>query len=188
MTTAVDKKERAPTEGKPAVATPANMPVGAPGETRHPLMSLREEVNRLFDDVFAGFTMMPFGGRSPMAAWPWLEPVAETELPGVDIAETDKEYRLSAEMPGVEEKDLDVSVADDVLTIKGEKRQASEQKADDYVLSERRYGTFARSFTLPAEADTGKITASFKNGVLTVAVPKRPDAPAKRRRIELMAA
>jgi HSP20 family protein len=109
-------------------------------------------------------------------------------FPGVDIAETGTDYRITAELPGVEEKDIDVSLAEDVLTIKGEKRHESEQKAEGRVVSERRFGAFERSFTLPQGTDAEKIMATFKNGVLTVAVPKLPQAAPERKRISVKAA
>lgn len=159
----------------------------APGEgAGHPLLSLRREMDRLFDDFFAGF---PFGSSSRrwLATDPWrrFQGLLEATYPAVEVAEDETSYRITAELPGMEEKDVELSLAGDVLTLKGEKRQEREEKEGSTVVSERRYGSFRRSFPLPEDADPERIEASFKNGVLTVTVPRKPEAQSSRRRIEI---
>jgi HSP20 family protein len=103
----------------------------------------------------------------------------------VDVAERENEYEITAELPGMEEKDIEVNVSDDLLTIKGEKREEKEEKKKDYYVSERRYGSFQRSFSLPDGIDANKIEAKFINGVLTVILPKTPEAQKKQKKIEI---
>jgi HSP20 family protein len=175
----------APTANAPAEvkkATPAPQP--AP---RHPLLSLREEMDRLFDD-FMGGAMSPFrrwGLAEPARAF---ESIWGTAFPTADLAESETEYRVTAELPGVSEKDVELVVDGDVLTIKGQKKEEREEKSEKSYLSERRFGSFERSFQMPEAADLDKVEATFKNGVLTVVVPKRPEAARKARRIEVKAA
>ena len=133
-----------------------------PRDEGNPLQALRHRMDQLFDD-FAGGSGWPFtDGR-------------EDVMPRVDVSETDKEITVAAELPGVDEKDLDLSLVDDVLTIKGEKKQEREEKRESYQLTERSYGRFHRSMRLPFEPDAKKIKATFKSGVLTVTVPKPPE-------------
>jgi HSP20 family protein len=148
-----------------------------------PWHSFRDEMDRLFDRFSTGFGMPGLGlglgsvfGRAGALA-----------APAVDIAEDDKGYTISAELPGTEEKDIDVSVSGAALTIKGEKKQQHEQKDKNYYLSERSYGSFRRVFSLPEGVDPTKITASFAKGVLTVTLPKDGQAN-KSQKIEIKAA
>ena len=136
----------------------------------NPFVSLQREVERLFDDFGRGFPAF----RS-------------TELmPSMDVTETDKEIEITAELPGLEEKDVQINLADDVLTIRGEKRSEKEEKDKDYRLIERSYGSFSRTLELPAGVDPNAIKASIAKGVLTVTVPK--PAPAVAKKIEVKAA
>jgi HSP20 family protein len=105
-----------------------------------------------------------------------------------DVVEGDKDYRITAELPGMSEKDIEIALVGDVLTLKGEKKEEHEEKGESRYVAERRYGTFQRSFALPEDVDAEKIAASFKNGVITVTLPKRPDAQPKQRKIEVKAA
>lgn len=105
--------------------------------------------------------------------------------PRIDVSETDAEIKMEAELPGVEEKDVEVLLSDGHLTIKGEKKQEKKEKKEDYYLHERSYGSFARSVTLPFDADPDKIKAKFANGVLTVTLPKPPEAKAKAKKIPI---
>jgi HSP20 family protein len=132
-------------------------------------------MNRLFDDVFRGFDIAPFGsfgGMGRMAGWP-----------SVEVSETDKDIRVSAELPGLEEKDVEVLMSDGVLTIRGEKRSEVEDKSRAF--SERTYGRFERRIPLGWEVEEDKVNASFRNGVLTVTMPKSAKAAAKARRIAI---
>ena len=139
-------------------------------DDRSPFLSLHREMNRMFDDFFRDFDM-----RLPMATggqWPQL-----------DVAETDKEVTVTAELPGMEEKDVELLLEDGVLTLKGEKRAETED--NDRQFSERYYGRFERRIPLDAEVQADKIEARFKNGVLTVTLPKDPEAQPKARRIAI---
>ena len=101
------------------------------------------------------------------------------------MAETDKAYEVTAELPGMDESNIEVKLADDVLTIKGEKKEEKEEKKKDYYVSERRFGSFQRSFTVPAGVDASKIEANFKNGVLIVTLPKNAQAQKSEKKIEI---
>ncbi|MDX8448106.1 Hsp20/alpha crystallin family protein [Mesorhizobium captivum] len=142
---------------------------------RDPFMALHREMNRLFDDAFRGFgSRMPslgesFGGRS---GWP-----------SVEISDTDSEVRIMAEMPGMEEKDVELMLDDGVLTLRGEKKSETEDK--DRQFSERFYGRFERRIPLGTEVEEDKVRADFHNGVLTVTLPKTQRAQTKARRIPI---
>jgi HSP20 family protein len=140
-----------------------------------PFMTFRRDIGRVFDDFFNGFPERAFG---PLAGWQGI-------TPNVDVAETDKEIVITAELPGLDEKDLDVTLAGDVLTIKGEKKAEREQKNGDSYYVERRFGTFSRSLRLPFVADDEKIEAKYDKGVLTVRVPKPAEVQQSVRRIEV---
>lgn len=152
-----------------------------------PLESLREEVDRLFDDFGRGL-WQPFG-RSLFAAEPLLarEPKWAT-VPVVDVVEGEKAFELTAELPGIDEKQVEVKVVDGTLTIKGEKQEQKEEKKKDYYLQERRFGLFERSFDLPETVDADRIEAAFKKGVLTLTLPKKPEAQKPAKTIEVKAA
>lgn len=108
--------------------------------------------------------------------------------PAVDVSESDKAYEITAELPGLDEKNVEVSVANGGLTIKGEKKEEKEQNQKDYYVSERSYGSFERYFGLPEGVDADKIEASFKNGVLKVMLPKTAEAQKPAKKIEVKAA
>ena len=152
-----------------------------------PFESLREEIDRLFDDFGRGF-WRPFG-RSLFAE----EPLLRRELtlpstPAVDVVESDKAYEITAELPGMDEKNIEVKVANDVLTIKGERQEEKEEKKKDYYLRERSFGSFERSFGLPEGVDADKIEASFKKGVLTLTLPKKLEAQKSAKKIDVKSA
>jgi len=152
-----------------------------------PFESLREEIDRLFDDFGRGF-WRPFG-RSLFAE----EPLFRRELtfpstPAVDVVESDKAYEITAELPGMDEKNIEVKVANDVLTIKGERQEEKEEKKKDYYLRERSFGSFERSFGLPEGVDADKIEASFKKGVLTLTLPKKLEAQKSAKTIDVKSA
>ena len=109
-------------------------------------------------------------------------------MPAVDMVERNGGYELQVELPGLDEKQIEVKLSNGMITIKGEKSEEKKEKKDDYLLSERRYGSFHRCLTLPAGVDADAISASFSNGVLTVKMPKTPEAKQKERKIEVKAA
>jgi HSP20 family protein len=155
-----------------------------PGEWR-PLANLRREIDRLFDDLHWGGWRRPIA-RTLFDVEPfWRGPTGWGGGPAMDIAEKDKEYEIAAELPGMDEKNIDVKFADGVLTIKGEKKEEKEEKNKDYYLSERRYGSFQRSFQVPESVDGDKIEAKFVNGVLTVRLPKSPEAQKNEKKIAI---
>ena len=148
------------------------------GEGADPFVTLRREMDRLFDDAFRSFGVPSLGfGRDE--GWPSLR----GGWPSVEVSETDKDVKVTAELPGLEEKDVEVLLADGALTIRGEKKSETEDKDRHY--SERYYGRFERRVALPAEVDEDKVQASFKNGVLTVTMPKSAKAQERVKRIPL---
>jgi HSP20 family protein len=144
------------------------------GEDVNPFLTLHREMNRLFDDVFRGFDLAPlrtdrFFDRA--VTWPHIE-----------VSETDTEMKVTAELPGLDEKDVAVELANGVLAIRGEKKTETEDK--DRLFSERYYGRFERR--IPVEdVNQDKVAASFQNGVLTVTLPKSPEAQQKVKRIAI---
>jgi HSP20 family protein len=138
----------------------------ARNDSLDPFLTFRREVDRVFDDLFEA---LPGQGFSPMTGWQGMAPV-------VDVAETDKEIVVTAELPGLDEKDLQVTLAGDVLIIKGEKKAEREQKNGGAHYIERHFGAFSRSLRLPFAAQDDKIEAKYDKGVLTIRVPKPPAA------------
>jgi len=153
-----------------------------------PFETLRREIDRLFEDFDGGMWRSRFA-RPMFDLQPlWSRESSWIATPAVDVAETDKAYEIAAELPGMDEKNIEVKFADGVLTIKGEKKEAKEEKRKDYYLSERSYGSFQRSFQVPAGVDTDKIEATFKKGVLTVTLPKSAEAQKAAKKIDVKAA
>ena len=151
----------------------------------HPFETLRNEMNRVFDDFGEGFWRRPF--RS-LAAFERAWPRQFAAAPVVDLAETDNAYEIAAELPGMEEKNIAVNLANGGITIRGEKKEETEEKKKDYYISERRYGSFERYFDLPEGVDADQIAATFKNGVLKVTLPKTAEAQKPAKKIEVKAA
>ncbi len=156
--------------------------VDRPVEWR-PFEVLRREMDRLLDDFQVGSWRSPFR-RSVFDIEPfWRGEMIWGKAPAVDIVEKDKSYEITAELPGMDQNDIEVKYSDGTLTIKGEKKDEKEEKKKDYYLSERRYGSFQRSFGVPDGIDADKIEAAFKNGVLTVTLPKTPEAQKSEKKI-----
>ena len=105
--------------------------------------------------------------------------------PEIDISETDKEICVSAELPGIEQKDLEVTMTHGSLSIRGEKRKEETEEKKNYYRAERSYGSFERAIPLPSAVDSGKAKAEFKRGVLTIRLPKSPEAQAQPKRIDV---
>ncbi len=153
-----------------------------------PIEGLREEIDRLFEDFGMGSWRSPFR-RSIFAAEPfWRRELTWARAPAVDITESEKAYEVTAELPGMDEKDIEVKVVNGNLMIKGEKQEEKEEKKKDYYLHERRFGSFERCFQVPDGVDVDKIEASFKKGVLAVTLPKRPEAQKPAKKIEVKGA
>lgn len=138
-----------------------------------PFMSLHREMNRLFDDVFRDFGRQPLGlAGTSLGSWP-----------SVELTESDNELRLTAELSGLDEKDVEVLMDDGVLVLRGEKRAENEDK--DRRFSERFYGRFERRIPLGYDIDQDKISAQFKNGLLTVSLPRSAEAESRVKRIAI---
>ena len=147
------------------------IPVGRDRAVASPFMSLQREIDRLFEDFSRGFPA--FTGNGGL-------------MPSMDVTETDKEIEITAELPGLEEKDVQINVADKLLTIKGEKKAEKEQKDKNYRLVERSYGSFERTLELPEGVNADAIKANIAKGVLKVTVPK--PAPAQAKKVEVKSA
>lgn len=139
--------------------------------------SFRGEMDRLFDRF--GFPSFPtlFDGRTDFAF----------NLPAIDVTEDDKAFKIAAELPGMDEKDIEVTIDDDRLLLKGEKRQEKEEKGKNTFVSERSYGSFQRAFALPSGIDRDKIAADFSKGVLTVTLPKSAEAQKRQKTVAITA-
>jgi HSP20 family protein len=172
-------------------ANPSKVPVQTsselrpvPTDERLPFGSLRREMDRLFDDFDRGFLGLPF--RRAVSEWEprWLSDMS----PAVDILEKGHAYEITVELPGLDEKNIELKLSGSTLNIKGEKRQEIEEKKENSYLSERHYGAFERSFQVPQEVDKAKIEASFSKGLLTVTLPKSAAAQQSTKTITVKAA
>ncbi|BAQ75403.1 Hsp20/alpha crystallin family protein [Pseudomonas sp. Os17] len=152
--------------------------------TRHPLATdlwrplekLRQQVDHLFDDFNRGSGLSPFG-RGLFDVEPfWRRELMGHGMPAVDICEKDKSYEITAELPGMDQKNIEIKLSNGSLIIKGEKKEDKEENRKGYHLSERHYGSFERVFNLPKGVDAEKIDASFSKGVLSISLPKKPEA------------
>ena len=150
--------------------------------------ALRREVERVFNSFNWGSWGFPFGRRSFDFEMPSLRSTSWDIAPAVDVAEKEKEYEITTELPGLDEKNIEVKLANGTLTIKGEKNEEKEEKRKDYHLSERSYGSFMRSFLIPDGVDESKIEASFAKGILTVKLPKSAEAQKNEKTISVKAA
>jgi HSP20 family protein len=144
-------------------------------ENNDPFSALRREMNRLFDNAFGGFGLPSlgnpaFGGVAP---------------PKIDVSESENEIRIAAELPGIDEKSVEVTLTGEMLTIRGERKEEHEEKQHNYHVRERTHASFSRSLPLPFGADPNQVKAAFKNGVLTVTIPKPAEARQKQHRIEV---
>lgn len=142
----------------------------------NPFYALRREIDDLFSDFFGAPGVGTFG-------WPAGDGGALA--PDIDVSETDKAFEIAAELPGVDEKDIEVTVADGVLTVKGEKKAETEEKGKTWHRVERSYGAFQRSLSLPESARADKVSAKFDKGVLRISVPKRAEKRPPTRKISI---
>lgn len=136
------------------------------------LERMRREMDRLWESFFE---------ERPR----WRVEEAGEWLPSLDLSETKNDFVVKAELPGIDPKDIDISLANDVLTIKGEKKHEKEEKEENYHIIERSYGSFTRSIRLPREVQSDKISASYKNGVLRITLPKSEEAKKKEIKIKV---
>ncbi len=149
----------------------------------HPLEQLHQEIDHLFEDLGRGF---PRFGRHRFDLKPFWTAASDL-APAVDVVDKGNTYQITAELPGLDEKNVEITIADDVLTIKGEKKEEKEERQKDYYRSERRFGAFQRSFELPVHVDQGKVEANFHKGVLTITLPKTEEAQQKTKKIPITA-
>ncbi len=136
------------------------------------LERMRREMDRLWDSFFEG---KPSRKVEEVGEW----------LPSLDVSETKNDVVVKAELPGMDPKEIDISLADGILSIRGEKKQEKEEKEENYHLIERSYGSFVRSVRLPREVQSDKISASYKNGILKVTLPKSEEAKKKEIKIKV---
>ncbi len=142
-----------------------------------PFRDFQKEMNRLFDDFFQDFPLAP--------RWADRGLSSAAFDPRVDVSETDKEVKVSAELPGMDEKDITVEMDDAAITVRGEKKVETEDKGKNWYSREQSYGSFHRVIPLPASVQADKAKAKFKKGVLTIKVPKREEEQAKRKAITI---
>jgi len=141
-----------------------------------PLEKLRQQVDHLFDDFNRGPGLSPFS-RGLFDVDPfWRRELIGRGMPAVDITEKDESFEITAELPGMDQKNIEIKLSDGSLVIKGEKREETQENRKGYHLSERHYGSFERVFNLPKGVDAEKIEASFSKGVLSISLPKKPAA------------
>jgi HSP20 family protein len=150
----------------------------------HSFAGLRDDVDRMFDSFMRGFPTLAGSRRASEPLWKF-ETSFGMAAPAVDVAEKETSYEITAELPGLDAQNVDLSISGDILTVKGEKQEEKEHKAKNYYLSERRYGAFQRSFELPAGVDRDKIEAKFEKGVLTVTLPKTAQAVQQQKKIDI---
>lgn len=137
-----------------------------------PFLTFEQQMNQMFDQFARGWSLAPFGSEGE----PW-----DLFNPRVDVSESDREVNVSVELPGLDEKEIDVSLSRDLLTIRGEKKRDEEEQGRNYYRAERSYGAFERSVVLPATVDADRAQALFRKGVLTITLPKTSAARAEKR-------
>jgi HSP20 family protein len=148
--------------------------VSIKSNNENPIVRFRSEMDHLFDDFFHRFELSPFfEGRTSMFN------------PRIDVVDTDKEIKVSAELPGMDEKDIEITLNRDSLTLKGKKKEEKEEKGKGYYRSERSYGSFSRTIPLQAKIESDKASAHFKKGVLTVIIPRMASAEEAKKRIRI---
>ncbi|MCW3148042.1 Hsp20/alpha crystallin family protein [Stutzerimonas stutzeri] len=166
----------AASEGKEAGAQPP-----ATHETWRPFETLRHQIDRLFDDFDRSWHRPARQGLETTPFWQG----GLSRMPAVDVVEKDNAFEITAEVPGMDQKDIEVKLVGDTLVIKGEKRQERKEDKQGYHLSERSYGSFQRSFALPDGVDRDQIDAKFGKGVLSLTLPKKPGTSANEKNISI---
>ncbi len=145
-------------------------------EEENPFLSLQRNINDVFDSFFSDFGRWPFYD---------IEELRGQFVPSIDVKESDKNIEITAELPGMDENDIELSLTKEALVLKGEKREEKEEEGEGYWHSERRYGSFQRMIPLPDTIDPDKAEATFKKGVLRVSIPKTAEAQAAGKKIEI---
>lgn len=174
-----DENEKAP------VKKTGRTSVAAGEDFWQPLARLRTDMEKVFEDFFSSVSF-PFGGRRSVAEPSRaLERALGPAAPAIDLVEKENAYELIAELPGLDEKDVEVTISDDVLTIRGEKKEEREEKGRGYHFAERHFGSFRRAVRLPEDIDQQKIEAVFKKGLLTISLPKNPSLAKQEKKISI---
>ena len=150
--------------------------IGLRKDHEGPYPAFRREMDRLLDRFFRSLDDEPFGA---------IEAMEGDFMPSIDVRETNKEIKVTAELPGMDENDIDITLSKASLTLKGEKKEETEDQGKDYFRIERRFGSFYRVIPVVAEVDESKVDARFKKGVLTIRLPKSAEAQNQRRRIQV---
>jgi HSP20 family protein len=158
----------------------------APAPTSHAWQSFRQEMDQLFDRFSGGFHL-PWRQMFKTGSEAYDEGFFAFSTPAVDVTEDEKAYKITAEVPGLEEKNIDVTVSGDMLTFKGEKRYEKDEEGKNRYVSERGYGSFQRSFTLPDSVDRDRVAADLAKGVLTIILPKTAEAQKQQKKIKVTA-
>lgn len=149
-----------------------------------PLIDLRKEIDQAFSNVMKGWPQV--WDRDPFKDFATPNAFEPRGLsPNVEVAEADGAYEITAELPGLDEKDVEVTVQEGLLTLSGEKKAEREEKKKDYYLSERGYGAFKRTFRIPDDVESDKIAAAMKKGVMTITMPKSAESKAKARKVAI---
>ncbi|MGA7328465.1 MAG: Hsp20/alpha crystallin family protein [Rhodomicrobium sp.] len=174
----------------------AETPVKTPAEARASLPparprdffgGLRGEIDRVFEEFDRSFWGMPTRWRAPETSFFRRALSSSAWSPSVDIGEKDGMFEVTADLPGLDEKNIDVKLSDGILTVKGTREESKEEKKKGYYVSERQFGSFERTFQVPESVDADKIDAHFKNGVLTISLPKKPEALKAEKKISIKA-
>lgn len=152
---------------------PFNIPVRQKNRYGRSLVSLQDEMNSLFDDFFSENALRSWEGQPGI------------NFPAIDVIENEKDFKVKAEIAGYDPQEIDVSVADGYLTVSGERKEEDEEKEDNYLRREMSYGSFQRTVSLPETADCDNAEASFKNGIVTIEVPKKAEAIKKARKLAI---
>jgi HSP20 family protein len=141
----------------------------------HPLSTFQRAMNQLFDDFFTSFDLAPFSVFEDVGRF----------RPSIDMAEDEKQIIVTAELPGMDEKDIEITLSKDALTIKGEKQEEKDEKDKESYYMERSFGSFQRVIPIPKEVNVEKVEASFKKGVLSITMPKVKEEKVSRKKIQI---
>ncbi|MBX7146071.1 MAG: Hsp20/alpha crystallin family protein [Alphaproteobacteria bacterium] len=147
-----------------------------PNHGSNPIVSFQNEMNKLFSDFFSDISLPSWFNRNENSF---------SIIPAIDVVENNKEFKITVELPGMDAKDVQVNCSEGYVTIKGEKKQENKEEHEGYFRQERSYGSFHRAVTLPDIANLDKAEANFKNGILTLSVPKKVGTQTKERKIEI---
>lgn len=158
----------------PFRSRPSQVPARREAQQRDPFTALQQQMNELFQQFHSSFGLAP-----------WSEDLAGTWAPMVNVSENENEVKISAELPGLDEKNIDVSISRNALILRGEKSEEEEEKGRNMYRMERKYGSFHREIPLPADVIADKAEASFKKGVLMVRLPKSKEAQKESKKIKI---